>query len=430
MTASAGTADDGTYALAGLLPGRYKLRYTAEGFDELWYPAAPRRRDGRRRSRSSRARQVDGLDVAIAGPARAGSAASVDLPESARPGPPVTVTHPGGPAAARATRTPPVPPAPPPIQQVTTDGQISFDGLRDARHVPRSRSRPRGSRRSSSRRSSAAAPTRCSTPSARRRDRAASPGTVRGSDGAAARQRRGHGHERRHREGGDDADRRATSARSSSTASRRRARTSSRSHGEGFSGQTIALDLRGRRGAHRRRRRADRRHGHGHRRRSPGPTARRSAASRSSCRPGDFTAQTATLTTGSAGQLHGRRHPDARHVHRHVLARGLPQRDAPGRVPRAGDGAGRVGAAAPRRRLDHAARSRGGGRPIAGATVELTDGETTRTTATAASPTGGYVFTERAARLRTRSPSRRPASAAPSSSSSPAPATPSSATSP
>jgi hypothetical protein len=34
----------------------------------------------------------------------------------------------------------------------------------------------------------------------------------------------------------------------------------------------------------------------------------------------------------------------------------------------------------------------GGGQPIAGATVELTDGETTRNTATAASPNGGYVF--------------------------------------
>ena len=35
----------------------------------------------------------------------------------------------------------------------------------------------------------------------------------------------------------------------------------------------------------------------------------------------------------------------------------------------------------------------GGGRPLAGATVELTDGEITRNTATAATPAGGYVFT-------------------------------------
>jgi hypothetical protein len=35
----------------------------------------------------------------------------------------------------------------------------------------------------------------------------------------------------------------------------------------------------------------------------------------------------------------------------------------------------------------------GGGRAIAGATVELTDGETTRNTSTAANPIGGFVFT-------------------------------------
>jgi len=39
--ASAGTGDDGTFGLESLLPGRYKLRFSAEGFDKLWYPAAP-----------------------------------------------------------------------------------------------------------------------------------------------------------------------------------------------------------------------------------------------------------------------------------------------------------------------------------------------------------------------------------------------------
>ena len=39
----------------------------------------------------------------------------------------------------------------------------------------------------------------------------------------------------------------------------------------------------------------------------------------------------------------------------------------------------------------------GGGQPITGATVELTDGVTTRNTATAASPAGGYVFANVAA---------------------------------
>ena len=39
--ATGGTADDGTYELAGLLPGDYKLRFTAAGFDETWYPGVP-----------------------------------------------------------------------------------------------------------------------------------------------------------------------------------------------------------------------------------------------------------------------------------------------------------------------------------------------------------------------------------------------------
>lgn len=37
---STSTGDDGTYTLEALLPGSYKLRYSAEGFDEVWYPAA------------------------------------------------------------------------------------------------------------------------------------------------------------------------------------------------------------------------------------------------------------------------------------------------------------------------------------------------------------------------------------------------------
>lgn len=38
---STGTGDDGAFTLESLLPGRYKLRFSGEGFDELWYPAAP-----------------------------------------------------------------------------------------------------------------------------------------------------------------------------------------------------------------------------------------------------------------------------------------------------------------------------------------------------------------------------------------------------
>ncbi|MGB8859551.1 MAG: carboxypeptidase-like regulatory domain-containing protein [Ilumatobacteraceae bacterium] len=35
--ASAATGDDGTYSLAALLPGKYKVKFSAEGFDPIWY---------------------------------------------------------------------------------------------------------------------------------------------------------------------------------------------------------------------------------------------------------------------------------------------------------------------------------------------------------------------------------------------------------
>ena len=126
MTASAGTADDGTYTLAGLLPGDYKLRFSAEGFDERWYPDAATA-DAGEVVEVRPTREVKDLDVALVGlPGRL--TGSVDLPEAAAPGTPMTVTlqevpqPPSDPAA-------PVPPPPPPVSQQTTDGQISFDGL-------------------------------------------------------------------------------------------------------------------------------------------------------------------------------------------------------------------------------------------------------------------------------------------------------------
>lgn len=41
LVASAATGDDGTYNLVGLLPGDYYLHFTAQGFQDQWYPAAP-----------------------------------------------------------------------------------------------------------------------------------------------------------------------------------------------------------------------------------------------------------------------------------------------------------------------------------------------------------------------------------------------------
>ena len=39
LVSSAATQSDGTYALVGILPGTYKLHYTANGFVDVWYPA-------------------------------------------------------------------------------------------------------------------------------------------------------------------------------------------------------------------------------------------------------------------------------------------------------------------------------------------------------------------------------------------------------
>ena len=41
LVSSAATASDGTYSLVGLLPGPYKLLFTAHGYRDTWYPAAP-----------------------------------------------------------------------------------------------------------------------------------------------------------------------------------------------------------------------------------------------------------------------------------------------------------------------------------------------------------------------------------------------------
>jgi 5-hydroxyisourate hydrolase-like protein (transthyretin family) len=41
LVSSAASQADGSYSLVGLLPGMYKLHFTAVGFQDLWYPTAP-----------------------------------------------------------------------------------------------------------------------------------------------------------------------------------------------------------------------------------------------------------------------------------------------------------------------------------------------------------------------------------------------------
>jgi hypothetical protein len=38
LSGSAATAEDGTYQLSALLPGDYRIKFSAEGFDSVWYP--------------------------------------------------------------------------------------------------------------------------------------------------------------------------------------------------------------------------------------------------------------------------------------------------------------------------------------------------------------------------------------------------------
>jgi carboxypeptidase family protein len=107
---------------------------------------------------------------------------------------------------------------------------------------------------------------------------------------------------------------------------------------------------------------------------------------------GDFTARTATLTTGTPGgyTVTDIPTPGAYTVTFSLDGYVSETRQAGFVVP-----ATVSGVSVQVRRADASIRGTvsGGGRSIAGATVELTDGELTRSTTTAANPSGGYVFT-------------------------------------
>ncbi len=66
LVGSAATQEDGTYAVAGLFPGSYFLRFTADGYDPLWFPGVPGQ-GGAELVRASTQTVTEGLDVAITG---------------------------------------------------------------------------------------------------------------------------------------------------------------------------------------------------------------------------------------------------------------------------------------------------------------------------------------------------------------------------
>lgn len=135
LAGSAATADDGTYTLGALVPGSYQLRFTAEGYDEVWYPAATDQ-GGAEPVRVAATGEVVGLDVVMRG--KPGSiVATIESPDAnGAIAATVTITQvvedvaedgaDAPPAAGAATEPPPAAPAPVVVQ---SSGEVRVDGL-------------------------------------------------------------------------------------------------------------------------------------------------------------------------------------------------------------------------------------------------------------------------------------------------------------
>lgn len=66
LVGSAASQADGTFTIAGVFPGRYYLRLSADGYDTAWYPGVPSRAAATQVH--ARAQEVaEGLDVAVTG---------------------------------------------------------------------------------------------------------------------------------------------------------------------------------------------------------------------------------------------------------------------------------------------------------------------------------------------------------------------------
>jgi len=90
LTASAATDDDGNYTLAALLPGKYRLRFSAQGFTPVWFPAAAAAADAKTVSIDPLGK-LTGINVVLAGELGQFSG-KVAVPEGADPAVPAMMT--------------------------------------------------------------------------------------------------------------------------------------------------------------------------------------------------------------------------------------------------------------------------------------------------------------------------------------------------
>jgi hypothetical protein len=129
LAGSAATAEDGTYALGALVPGTYKLRFTGDGYDEVWYPAATDEGGAEPVSVAAK-EEVPARDVLMRG--KPGSfGATIESPDaSGAIAATVTVTQVieevAEPEAGVSTEPAPPPPAPIVVQSA---GELRVDGL-------------------------------------------------------------------------------------------------------------------------------------------------------------------------------------------------------------------------------------------------------------------------------------------------------------
>jgi hypothetical protein len=126
MSGSGATAEDGTFELASLLPGSYKLRFSADGYDEVWYPSAASA-DGGQIVKLTPAGKVEDLDAVLTGKPGA-FLGSITVPDASTPSPTITVTV----QQVLETATPPSgapAPAPPAPIAVETTGDLRVPDL-------------------------------------------------------------------------------------------------------------------------------------------------------------------------------------------------------------------------------------------------------------------------------------------------------------